>query len=172
MSGLAIDTFQIDFELQKLFSIYLKGFFILDYTLCCLADRRAAIYADMLLNILRRCVCRYRRFSNITFSPLPTHHPCMYGGFTMSIQQKPINEDIWSSKPPNTEVMTANIITYIFYCCLVHSYFSVWWAEIQYHHWASCDAKPSGTSLDSLHSEFCLIFSLKLLTPLKLLWNY
>lgn len=75
--GPGIDTFQIDCKLLKLFSIYLKGFRSLDYTSCCLADRRAAMYADMLLNISLRCLRRYRqlRFSHTTISPLLTHHP-------------------------------------------------------------------------------------------------
>lgn len=131
--GPGIDTFQIDCKLPKLFSIYLKGFRSLDYTSCCLADRRAAMYADMLLNISLRCLWRYRqlRFPTQQFHLCllitPQKPPRMNGGFTMSIQQKPINEVIWSSKAPNTEVMTANIITYIFYCCLVHSQFGVRW---------------------------------------------
>lgn len=63
---------------------------------------------------------------------LPPSQLHLFGGFTMSIQQKTHQIGYLINQPPNTILTTANIITYIFYCCLlVRSHFA---AVIQYHH--------------------------------------
>lgn len=62
--------------------------------------------------------CRKFTFANSSpsqFSPRAPPLPWFYD--VNSAENHPIGYLI--SKPPNTKLMTANIITYIFYCCLV-----------------------------------------------------
>lgn len=159
--GPGIDTFQIDCKLQELFSIYLKGFHSLDYTSCCLADRRAAMYADM-LNISPRCVWRYRqlRFSIQQFHLclLITPKAAQFERWFYDVNSVETHQRGYLIKQSPKHRSDDSKYNYIHFLLLFSSFsLRCVMTEIQYRHWPSSDVDPSWTRVTTSfqYNHFC-----------------